>query len=83
MRQVLFSALKCTFAAAVMGLGVFYIHSNWLTTRASEGLLGTIINLAFLILIGMILYFAVTRILGCRELASIREMLPSIFRKKR
>lgn len=83
LRPVLVSALKCFFAAAVMGLGVFYFHSIWLTADPGAGLFRVIIDLAALVIIGVIIYFAVARILGCRELASIGEMFGPIFGKKK
>jgi hypothetical protein len=75
--------VKCAFAAAVMGLGVFYLHSIWLTADSSAGLFRVTIDLAGLIIVGAIIYFAVARILGCRELASIGEMLGPVFGKKK
>jgi len=81
LRPVLISALKCTFAAVVMGLVVYYSHARWLKVDSDSGLWGMIASLAGLIAVGMIIYFAVTRILGCRELASIGEMFRPILRK--
>ena len=83
LRPVLVSALKCALAAAVMGLGVFYFHSGWLTADPGAGLLRMITDLAGLIIIGVIIYFAVAHILGCRELASIGEMFGPIYGKKK
>jgi len=81
LRPILISALKCSFAATVMGLGVFYIHSKWLLLDPGVGLLRMITNLAGLIIIGIIIYFMVTRIIGCRELASIGEMFRPLLRR--
>jgi len=83
LRPILISALKCSFAATVMGLGVFYIHSKWLLLDPGVGLLRMITNLAGLIIIGIIIYFMVTRIIGCRELASIGEMFRPLLRRIR
>jgi putative peptidoglycan lipid II flippase len=81
LRPVLISALKCTFAAVVMGLVVYYSHARWLKVDSGSGLWGMIASLAGLIAVGMIIYFAMARILGCRELASIKEMFRPILRK--
>ncbi len=74
LRPVLVSALKSAFAAAVMGLVVYYSHTWWLKVDSGAGLWGMIMSLTGLIVIGMIVYFAMARILGCRELASVGEM---------
>jgi len=76
LQPVLISALRSIFAAAVMGFGIFYLHSRWLIVDSSAGLWSTAINLAGLIVIGMIIYFTAARITGCRELESVRQMMP-------
>jgi putative peptidoglycan lipid II flippase len=81
LRPILISALKCSVATTIMGLGVFYVNSKWLLLDLGVGLLRMITNLAGLIIIGIIIYFTVARILSCRELASIGEMFRPILRK--
>jgi len=83
LKGVLISVLKSTFASAVMGSGVFYLHSRWLIIDSAAGLLSMIINLSVLVVAGIILYFVVARILGCTELASVREMFMPVFRRTR
>jgi len=58
-----------------MGLGVYYFHSKWLIAGEGTSLPGMVINLAALIVIGIIIYFGAARALGCTEIASIMGML--------
>lgn len=75
LKPVMISSLKCALAAAVMGIGVFYLHSMWLTMDSAFRLWPMIFSLIGLIAAGMIIYFAVARILGCSELGSLWEMV--------
>ncbi len=74
LKPVIISALKCTSAASVMGLGIYYLHTRWLTMDPGTGLLEMIFSLAGLVGAGMLIYFVMARTLGCRELASVRDM---------
>ena len=75
LRPVLISVSRSVLAAALMGLGVYYSHSRWLTAGEGTSLSGMVINLSTLIVIGIIIYFAAARVLGCTEIASIMGML--------
>ncbi|MCP4665889.1 MAG: murein biosynthesis integral membrane protein MurJ [Deltaproteobacteria bacterium] len=75
LKPVMISSLKCALAAAVMGIGVFYIHSLWLPTDSALGEWRMIFNVAGLIATGMIIYFMVARILGCNELGALWDMV--------
>jgi putative peptidoglycan lipid II flippase len=81
LRPVLISGLKCAFAATIMGAGVFYVHSRWLTADAGGGLLSMSVDLAGLIGVGMILYFGVTGFLRCQELRSLWDIFSPIIGK--
>ncbi|MBL7205470.1 MAG: murein biosynthesis integral membrane protein MurJ [Desulfobacteraceae bacterium] len=83
LRPVLIFAIKCTLAASIMGLGVFYCHSKWLTVDSTAGLLHLTVNLASLIIIGIIMYFVATWVLGCSEMASVKEMFRSVSRRRK
>jgi len=83
LRPVLIFALKCTLAALIMGLGVFYCHSKWLTVDSTAGLLSLTVNLASLIIIGIIIYFVASWALGCSEMASVKEMFRSVSRRRK
>jgi hypothetical protein len=64
-----------------MGTGIFYVHSRWLTADSGSGLLSMSMDLAGLIGIGVVLYFMLTRILGCRELGSLWDTFSPIIRR--
>ncbi len=81
LRPVLISGLKCAFAAAIMGIGIFYAHSRWLTADSGSGFLSMSTDLAGLIGIGVVLYFMLTKILGCRELGSLWDTFSPIIRR--
>jgi len=78
LRPVVISALKCSFAAAIMGIGIFYIHSGWLIVNPDSGLLRMTMELTGLVGIGVVLYIILTRILGCRELGSLWDTFSPI-----
>ena len=79
LKPAMISSVKCALAAAVMGIGVFYLHDLWLTVDSPSPLWHRIFNLTGLIAAGMILYFGVARILGCSEWGSLREMVRPFF----
>ena len=81
--SVLKSVLKSASASVVMGFGVFYLHTRWLVINSTAGLSTMIINLAILVAAGIIIYIIVARILGCTELASVKEMFLPVFRRTR
>ena len=68
-------ALKIISATAVMGFGVHYFHSNWLHTGPDTDVLTMLINLTLLLVTGVAVYLVVARILNCRELTSVLELL--------
>ncbi len=75
LRPVLISVAKSVVAASLMALGVYYVYSKWLITGPGTRLSVMIFHLGALIVIGIIIYFGAARLLGCREIASIREIL--------
>ena len=74
LRPVLVSASKSALSAAVMGAGIYCLQSSLLTTHPGGGFWGVTINLGGLILSGIAIYFLVARLIGCRELNSLRDM---------
>ena len=74
LKNVLNSCFKSVFASVVMGLGIYYLHSKWLLIDSGAGLFSMVINLAILVAAGIILYIGIARILGCKELSSLKEM---------
>ena len=81
LRPVMISALKCAFAAVVMGSGVFYVYSRWLTANSGSGFWSMSVDLAGIIGIGVVLYFVLARILRCRELGSLWDIFSPIIRR--
>ena len=79
LKPVLSSAVKSLTAALVMGGGVFYAESRWLSLAPGGETLHSIIRLAALLGIGVVLYFSAAWILRCRELASVRVILSPLF----
>lgn len=77
---VLLSALKCAVSAVVMGTGVFLLYSRFLGGNLGQGLWHVIFNLGGLIAAGVMIYFVVARILGCRELSSVMDIFRSPFK---
>ena len=83
MLPVLVSALKSVLAATVMGLGVYYFHSIWLTADPVTGLWRMSLDLAGLVGIGIFLYFGIAKIMHCRELESLWDIFTPLIRKFR
>ncbi len=77
------SLLKCVFASAVMGLGIYCLNLRYVLTDPSIGSWKMSLNLAGLIAFGMILYFVIARALHCPELQSFRDIFRPIFRNSR
>jgi putative peptidoglycan lipid II flippase len=82
LKGVLASSLKCVFAATVMGTAVYCLDTQWWMVDSGTGLWNIGIRLSSLMLIGVLIYFGVARVLGCRELASLKDMMGSAFRRK-
>jgi len=75
LRPVLISVSRSALAASLMGLGVYYFRSRWLSGGEDSSLPVMITNLAAVIIIGIIIYFGAARALGCTEIMSIMGML--------
>jgi len=79
LRPILVSGGKSLFASMVMGLGIYYLHFKWWASNPTQGLWHLVVNLAGLVLTGVIIYFATAKILGCRELTSVLDLLKPLF----
>jgi putative peptidoglycan lipid II flippase len=75
LRAVLVSVSKSILAAASMGVGIYCLYSTWLSTHSSDGFWAVTIKLGALLLAGIAMYFLVARVIGCRELGSLLDML--------
>jgi putative peptidoglycan lipid II flippase len=78
LRPIFESALKCVLASIAMGLGIYYIYSRWWVPDPALGVLHLSTHLAGLVLIGALIYFVATWVLGCRELSSLLDVLNPI-----
>jgi putative peptidoglycan lipid II flippase len=71
---VFLSVLRSLVASGAMGIAL-YCTRQWFLPLESIGPWRMTVHLGVLVGIGGTLYFVVARILGCREVASIRHML--------
>ena len=83
LRPIIVSALKSLLATVVMGLGVYFAYSHWWVPEPELGKLDLAVHLVGLVFIGAFIYFAVSRILGCRELSSVLDMFKPLSRGMR
>ena len=81
LRPVLVSAVKCSSAAAFMGVCLYYSSSIWFIFIPCNGLWNMITYLFCQIVIGLSIYFVSASVLGCSELQSVAEIFFPIFRK--
>lgn len=75
LKPVMRSTAKSVLGAILMGVGIYYAIHRLGVLNSEIGLSHLIPNLAVLILLGSLLYFVITWILGCRELRSLVEVL--------
>jgi putative peptidoglycan lipid II flippase len=75
LKPILISTGKCVIGSIVMGIGIFYVTHRFGIIDPDAGLRHLAPNLAGLILLGALLYFGVTWILGCRELRSVIDIV--------
>lgn len=81
LKPVAITACKSLFASSVMGLGIYAIYASWFAEMRGVGLLQVTAQVAGLVLAGAFIYFAVTRIMGCEELASVTDIFRPILRR--
>jgi putative peptidoglycan lipid II flippase len=80
-KAVLISSAKCALAAAVMGCGVYLVHTFWLFTEPGQDLLDHALRLLALLAVAVIFYFGMARILGCEELSAIMDVFRPLLRR--
>jgi putative peptidoglycan lipid II flippase len=68
------SILKTVLATLVMGLIVLICRNTLFHTTRLDPVSTQIINLFLLVLVGIIIYFFVARLIGCRETGSLLKM---------
>jgi putative peptidoglycan lipid II flippase len=79
-RSVATAGLKNAIAALVMGALVYGIHVRWLTVTGGMGRM--VVELGVLIAVGAAVYFAVSALLGCRELKGLAALASRRLRKR-
>lgn len=80
LRSVGASVAKHLVSSVLMGV-VIYLSSEWLDLKVPSDGLSLALGLTTVILIGVVTYFLIAALLGCRELASLKDMLRPLFRK--
>jgi len=81
LKHVLTAVLRCILAATVMGVGVYIAHSTWLPVNIDTGLWSMSVDLMGLVGIGVLLYFGSAKILGCREIGALWDVLRALLGK--
>ncbi len=83
----LYPVIKSTFkiiaASVVMGIFVGLLHLIWFQGRPGAGLWQVTLKVLCPVLGGVVIYFAVARLIGCRELSPVMDVFRPIFIKKR
>ena len=74
-RPILKSVSKSMIATLVMGAIVLLCRIQWFYTAGPDVLSKKILSLSALVLIGVVVYFAIARLLGCREISAVSAML--------
>jgi len=82
-RSILISAFKSCIAAAIMGLGLHLLNRVLLPQSAQTGASQLGLRLLALILAGQGIYFLFARLLRCREMTSMMNLLKSRLRSRR
>lgn len=81
LRPIMVTASKSVFASLIMGIGIYYAYSQWFVPNFSPSLWNLTAQVGGLVLIGAIIYFGLTGIMGCRELVSILDIFRPILRR--
>lgn len=81
LNPILLSAGKSLLASILMAVGIHYLYALSWSANPVVGVWRLTVHLAFLVLAGLVIYFTATRFMGCRELASIRDMFKPVLRR--
>ncbi|MBN1102013.1 MAG: murein biosynthesis integral membrane protein MurJ [Deltaproteobacteria bacterium] len=79
-RPILVSAGKSLTASLAMGLVIHFLQGRWLGDLLEGELWRHAVALFGIILVGTAVYFSSARLLRCRELASVKEILGPFYR---
>jgi hypothetical protein len=78
LNPILLSVGKSLSATIVMGVGIYYAYSHGWVPNPELGVGHLVFRLVGLVLIGALIYFVATWVLGCRELSSLLDVLNPI-----
>lgn len=71
---VLISVSKNIIASLAMGLGIYLLHIRWLVPNMESNAVPLVVSATGVILMGVIIYFGMSYILGSQELSSILKL---------
>ena len=83
LRLLMNSALKSAVASAAMGLGIYLLYFRWLSPVPGSGFWSLMVRVLLVVLAGKIIYFALARLMGCREVGSVLEIFRPILGRPR
>ncbi len=72
---ILLSVFKIILSAAVMGLGVYYLKKKFFTYSPDPGVFNLVIEVAVLVVSGVVLYLAAALLFRCRELRAFTGLI--------
>jgi putative peptidoglycan lipid II flippase len=79
---ILLSAGKNLLASIVMGVGIYYVYSYGWAPNPQLGIGHLVFRLSALVCMGVFIYFAASRILGCPELSLMWNAFKQVLRRR-
>ncbi|MFC1891467.1 murein biosynthesis integral membrane protein MurJ [Thermodesulfobacteriota bacterium] len=83
LRPVFISMGKIVISSVVMGVAVKYLYLSRFLPDSEWDTIQLLINVLGVILIGVVIYFVMARILGCRELSSILDIFRPLLNRSK
>jgi len=77
---ILVSLGKCLLGSVLMGAGTYFVYAHWWVPNPELGLGHLVTRLVGLVCIGVLIYFAVARMMGCPELSSLWNIFRPLLR---
>jgi putative peptidoglycan lipid II flippase len=78
---ILLSVGKSTLASIVMGVGIYCAYAHGWVPNPELGIGHLVFRLSALVCMGVLIYFAVTKILGCPELSLVWDIFKPLLRR--
>jgi putative peptidoglycan lipid II flippase len=82
LRSVGITGLKSLLASTVMGLAIYAMHALWSAGVGAQGLLFLAAQVAALVFTGAVLYFGMTRLMGCGEVSIMMDILRPVLKRR-